>query len=345
MTRSQRAVPAEAVASIGRGVRLPRRTFAFLLLLPLLGGSALLMPFDVPTGRSVVAGVGDPVIAAAGDIACDPLNGHFNGGNGASGQCLALSTSNLLVNGNYAAVLPLGDTQYYCGGYSAFLHSYQLSWGRVKATSHPVVGNHEYLTSGGTGCDPSNTGAAGYFKYFGSAAGQQGRGYYSFNIGAWHVIALNSNCGNAGGCSTTSPQYAWLANDLAAHRTTCTLAYWHIPLFSSGGRAQPNMRSIWKLLAANHADLVFSGHDHDYERFAPQSYTGVLDQANGIRSFVVGTGGSNHTSFVTTAANSERRNATTYGILRLTLHATGYDWRFLPAAGATFTDSGSASCH
>jgi hypothetical protein len=335
----------QAAASIGRGLRLWRPTIIFLLLLPALIVSALPTPLDVASQASLAAAAGDPVIAAAGDIACDPLNGHFNGGNGASGQCAALSTSNLLVNGHYAAELPLGDTQYYCGGYSAFLQSYQLSWGRLKSTTHPVVGNHEYLTSGGTGCDPSNTAAAGYFKYFGSAAGQQGKGYYSFNVGAWHLIALNSNCGDAGGCSTTSPQYAWLANDLAAHRTACTLAYWHIPLFSSGAHAEPNMRSIWKLLAANNVDLVLSGHDHDYERFAPQTYAGVLDNAHGIRSFVVGTGGSNHTAFVTTAANSQRRNATTYGILQLTLHANGFDWRFIPAAGGSFSDSGSATCH
>src|SRR3954453_14948029 len=236
---------------------------------------AMLLAGGMPGGPlsstvPLVAATGDPVIAAAGDIACDPTNTQFNNGNGGSSACMQLSTSNILTNGSFAAVLSLGDNQYYCGGYSAFLQSYQLSWGRVKDITHPVVGNHEYLTSGGTGCDASNTPAGGYFQYFGAAAGQQGKGYYSYDIGAWHLIALNSNCGDAGGCSSGSPQYTWLAADLAAHPNACTLAYFHIPLFSSGGRAASNMRSIWQLLYDKNADLVLAGHDHIYERFGPQ---------------------------------------------------------------------------
>src|SRR5436190_15279541 len=146
--------------------------------------------------------------------------------------------------------------------------TYDPSWGRVKPITHPAVGNHEYLTSGGTDCNSANAGAAGYFKYFGSAAGQQGQGYYSFDIGAWHLIALNSNCGDAGGCSATSPQGLWLANDLKTHTNFCTLAYWHIPLFSSGGRANHNSLAFWQMLYDNNADLIISAHDHIYERFA-----------------------------------------------------------------------------
>jgi hypothetical protein len=283
----------------------------------------------------------DPIIAAAGDIACDPSSSSFNGGNGTSSACRQKYTSDLLVNAGYAAVLPLGDNQNYCGGYQAFLQAYDPTWGRVKSITHPIVGNHEYLTSGGTDCA---SGAAGYFNYFGAAAGNPGQGYYSYNIGAWHLIALNSNCGDAGGCSPSSPQGQWLQADLAANGTLCTLAYWHIPVFSSGGRAASNMQALWKVLYNNGVELVMHGHDHIYERFAPQTADGILDPVRGIRSFIVGTGGNNHTSIVSIAANSEVRDNTTFGVLKLTLHPTSYDWVFVPEAGKTFSDSGSAAC-
>jgi hypothetical protein len=317
--------------------------FALVLLGPvpgLLGGSIIL-----PGSLLKAAAASDPVIAAAGDIACDPATSAFNGGKGTSGSCRDEYTSDLLVNGGFAAVLALGDNQYYCGGYQAFLQSYDPSWGRVKSITHPVVGNHEYLVSGGTGCDPSNTNAAGYFQYFGSAAGTQGQGYYSFDVGAWHLIALNSNCSQAGGCGSASAQYKWLQSDLAAHPNQCTLAYWHIPLYSSGGRANANSKPFWQLLYTAHADLVLNGHDHIYERFAPQTSTATVDQANGVREFIIGTGGADHTSIVAIAANSQVRNASTFGILKLTLHSASYDWQFVPEAGQTFTDSGSQACH
>lgn len=289
--------------------------------------------------------VSDPVIAAAGDIACDPTNSNFNGGNGSTNSCRQKYTSDLLVGAGLAAVLDLGDNQYYCGGYQAFLQSYDLSWGRVKSITHPSVGNHEYLTSGGTDCNSANAGAAGYFKYFGAAAGQQGQGYYSYDIGTWHIIALNSNCGDAGGCSASSPQGKWLANDLKTHTNFCTLAYWHIPLFSSGGRANNNSKTFWQLLYDNNADLILSAHDHLYERFSPQTPAGTADNTRGIREILVGTGGANHTGIVSVAANSEVRNVDTFGVLKLTLHPTSYDWQFIPEAGKTFTDSGSTACH
>jgi acid phosphatase type 7 len=288
---------------------------------------------------------GDPVIAAAGDIACDPTNSNFNAGNGTSNSCRQRYTSNLIVNSGVAAVLALGDNQYYCAGYQAFQQSYALSWGQFKSITYPVVGNHEYLTSGGTGCDTSNAGASGHFSYFGAAAGQAGQGWYSYDVGSWHLIALNSNCGDAGGCSSTSPQGKWLTADLAAHPNACTLAYWHIPLFSSGGRASSNSLSLWTQLYNAGADVVLSAHDHDYERFAPQTPSGTADSARGIREFIVGTGGANHTSFTLSAANSEIRNDSTYGVLKLTLHAGSYDWSFQPEAGATFADGGTGTCH
>jgi hypothetical protein len=313
------------------------------MLFPILGLN--------PIGNFDIAqAAGDPIVAAAGDIACDPLDSHFNGGLGTSVHCRHKYTSDLLVNGGYAAVLDLGDNQYYCGSYDAYMQVYDPTWGRVKAITHPASGNHEYLTAGGsspaTGCDSTNQGAAGYFQYFGSAAGTAGQGYYSYDIGTWHIIVLNSNCGNAGGCTPGTPQYNWLQNDLATHTNYCTLAYWHIPLFSSGGRAATNSKSFWQLLYNYDADLILTGHDHIYERFAPQDPTGAKDLAKGIREFVIGTGGSDHTSIPgAIAKNSELINNTTFGVLKLALHSTSYDWTFVSEAGATFTDSGTQQCH
>jgi acid phosphatase type 7 len=323
-----------------------RRSGYYVLIAALISLTALIPgPARLADTSGVALAASDPVIAAAGDIACDPTNSSFNNGNGTSGSCRPKYTSDLLVNAGLAAVLALGDNQYYCGGYQAFLQSYDLSWGRVKSITRPAVGNHEYLTSGGTDCTSANSGAAGYFNYFGSAAGNPSQGYYSFDVGTWHLIAINSNCSSAGGCSSSSPQGQWLAADLAAHPNFCTLAYWHIPLFSSGGRANANTQSIWQTLYNNNVDLVLNGHDHIYERFAPQAPNGTLDTARGIREFIIGSGGANHTSLAAIAANSEVRNVDTFGILKLTLHPTGYDWQFEPEVGKTFTDTGTGNCH
>jgi hypothetical protein len=278
-------------------------------------------------------------IAAAGDIACAPGKPVTSQG------CQQGAVSDLLVVGNYAAVLALGDVQYYCGSLAAFNQVYAPSWGRVLSRTHPVIGNHEYLTSGDVGCSQSNAGGAGYFDYFGAAAGTRGQGYYSFDVGAWHLIALNSNCGDVGGCDPSTPEGRWLAQDLAAHRNRCTLAYWHIPLFSSGGRAKRTALPLWTQLYDAGADVVLTGHDHIYERFAPQRPDGGLDARSGIREFVVGTGGANHTTIRSVAPNSEVRNVTTFGVLELTLSDGSYDWQFRPESGGTFTDSGKTACH
>ena len=323
-----------------------RRFGLYVSLATLLGLTSLFpIPIKFSAAPDVALAASDPVIAAAGDIACDPTNSSFNNGNGTSGSCRPKYTSDLLVNADIAAVLALGDNQYYCGGYQAFVQSYDLSWGQVKSITRPVVGNHEYLTSGGTDCNSANTGAAGYFDYFGAAAGNRGQGYYSYDIGSWHLIALNSNCSSAGGCSSSSPQGQWLAADLAAHPNFCTLAYWHIPVFSSGGRASSNMKSIWQTLYNNNVDLILAGHDHIYERFAPQTADEILDTARGMREFIVGSGGANHTSLAALAANSEVIDTNTYGVLKLTLHPTSYDWQFVPEAGKTFNDAGTTNCH
>ncbi len=327
------------------------RQYKFLIMLLLVIALQLSFPgllstiTNLPGNILQASAAGDPVIAAAGDIACDPSTTAFNNGLGTTNACRQKYTSDLLVSIAPAAVLDLGDNQYYCGGYQAFVQSYDLSWGRLKSITHPSVGNHEYLTSGGTGCTTANAGAAGYFQYFGSAAGAVGQGYYSYDIGAWHLIALNTNCASAGGCGTTSPQYKWLQADLIAHPNLCTLAYWHIPLYSSGGRANANSQKLYNLLYTYNADLILTGHDHIYERFAPQDANGNLDPVNGIPEFIIGTGGADHTSIVAVAPNSIVRNASTYGVIKLTLHAASFDWQFVPEAGKTFTDSGTAACH
>jgi acid phosphatase type 7 len=328
----------------------PRRlrwlVFALLLaatlLIALLAGGRLA---PSASASALAASAADPVIAAAGDIACDPSSSNFNGGNGTANNCRMKYTSDLLLDPAISSVLLLGDNQYYCGGYQAWLQSYDRSWGRVKGITRPAPGNHEYLTSGGTDCNSANAGAAGYFRYFGAAAGDPAKGYYSYDVGSWHFIVLNSECTDVGGCGPTSPQGQWLRADLASHPNLCTLAYWHIPLFSSGGRASSRYKTFWDALYDADADVVLNGHDHTYERFAPQRPDGVADPVRGIREFVVGTGGSNHTSFTTIFANSEVRNSATYGVLRVTLRLAGYDWQFVPEAGKTFTDSGSGQCH
>lgn len=285
----------------------------------------------------------DPVIAAAGDIACDPADGNYNNGTGTAQACRQLATSDLLLGGQLARVLTLGDNQYENATLDKFRTSYEPTWGRVKPITSPVTGNHEYLTSG----------AADYFEYFGAAAGEPGQGYYSFDVGAWHLIALNSNCSKlpAGtalnGCAEGSPQNDWLEDDLVAHTNTCTLAYWHHPRFSSGEHgSSTTVAPFWTDLYAAGADVVLSGHSHNYERFMPVDPSGNPDAATGIREFVVGTGGKNHSgTTVTPPPISEVRDAKTFGVLKLTLHPTGYDWTFVPEVGATFTDAGAGTCH
>ncbi len=229
-------------------------------------------------------------------------------------------------------ILALGDEAYPDGSPSDFAKCYAPSWGKVKDRTRPVPGNHEYMTSG----------ARGYFGYFEAAAGKAGQGYYSFDLGAWHVVALNSEIAVGAG----SAQEKWLRADLAAHPAACTLAYWHEPRFSSGPHgSNAKYQALWQALYDNGAEIVLDGHDHDYERFAPQAPDGTPDAARGIREFVVGTGGATLYPIIIPAANSETRNNNTWGVLKLMLHANSYEWQFMPAAGKMFTDSGSGMCH
>jgi hypothetical protein len=205
----------------------------------------------------------------------------------------------------------------------------------VKSISHPVPGNHEYRSAGATG----------YYNYFGAAAGDPGQGWYSFDIGNWHLIALNSEC-DIVGCSAGSAQEQWLKADLAAHPNSCTLAYMHRPRWSSAeGGSSISVQPLIRALYAGKADVLLAGHSHVYERFAPQRPSGALDTDSGLREFVVGSGGDSHGNWKTIRDNSEVRNNDTFGVLKLTLHATSYDWQFVPAAGGTFTDEGSDECN
>jgi len=280
-----------------------------------------------------------PVIIAAGDIACDPANQLYAGDEFA---CRHRETADLLAGRELAAVLPLGDLQYEDGSLEQFEAAYKPTWGRYDAISRPIPGNHEYDVED----------AAGYFDYFngiGEAsgrAGERGQGWYSYDVGAWHLIALNSNCDYIdGGCEEGSPQNDWLENDLEEHPSSCTLAYWHHARFSSGDEHGDSARveAFWEDLDAADADLILSGHDHLYERFAPQTASGAADP-NGIRQFTVGTGGDSLRGFGEISPNSEVRQGDSLGVLELTLESFGYDWRFLPAAGEDFTDSGSGTC-
>lgn len=285
----------------------------------------------------------DPVIAAAGDTACSTSEAQFNGGLGTANACRQRYTADLLAGANLAAVLPLGDGQHWSGTLAEYRGGYDPTWGRLKAISRPIAGNHDYDTPG----------ASGYFDYFNGIgvatgpAGERGKGWYSWDVGDWHMVALNSECAQIGGCGAGSPQEQWLRADLAAHPARCTLAYWHRPLFSSGWTGNtPEMRQIWQDLYDAGADVVLTAHSHTYERFAPQDAAGVADAARGIREFVVGTGGQDHHALGMIQPNTESVNSTAFGVLKLALHADGYDWQFVPeAGGGGFADSGSGACH
>jgi hypothetical protein len=263
------------------------------------------------------------VLIGAGDIAdCSNLFG-------------AEATARILEQ-NPGTVMAVGDLAYPRGTKADFA-CYDKTWGRVKSRTRPAAGNHEFRSSG----------AAFYFKYFGRAAGDPARGFYSYDLGSWHIIVLNSECLQVGGCNAGSPQEKWLRADLAAHPSACTLAYWHKPLFSSGASHgdDPEIKPLWQALYEANADVIINGHDHDYERFAPQDPDGKPDEQRGMREFVVGSGGKNHRPLATPQPNSELRNNDTYGVLKLTLKPGAYDWQFIPEAGKNFTDSGSGACH
>jgi hypothetical protein len=299
-------------------------TFSFLGLLIAVFFAGLVLGSPARLPETALAQTADPVLVGAGDIAnCNRTQ------DGSTAQ---------LLDGIAGTVVTLGDNAYPDGTPTQFTNCYGPTWGRHKNRTRPSPGNHDYHTAG----------AAGYYTYFGASASPRDtnctsncQGYYSYNLGGWHIIALNSELAHGAG----SAQEQWLRADLAANQNLCTLAYWHKPRFSSGQHGNNStFQALWQALYEYGADVVLNGHDHTYERFAPQNPGGQADPTRGIREFVVGTGGAGLYPFPAIQANSQVRDNTTWGALKLTLHPTSYDWEFIPVAGQTFTDAGSANC-
>jgi hypothetical protein len=264
----------------------------------------------------------DPVLVGAGDIA-------------SCGNPGPVKTAALLAR-IPGTVFTLGDNVYESGSIEQFAQCYEPTWGRFRSRTRPALGNHDYRTKD----------ARGYFQYFGPAAGDPARGYYAYDLGAWRVLVLNSNCSDIGGCGKGSAEDTWLKDELAAHRPLCSVAMYHHPRFSSASHGDSTwMAELWKDLVDGGVDVALAGHDHVYERFAPIDASGRKDPEHGVRAFTVGTGGMSHYRFDHVHAASEVRNNDTFGVLKLTLHPDSYDWEFLPVAGGAFHDSGSGRCH
>jgi hypothetical protein len=283
-----------------------------------------------------------PLIAAAGDISCGSANDRFNRGLGTSGFCQQLATSNLIAGRDVSAVLPLGDLQYDgAGTLQSILGSYDLSWGRWRRISHPTIGNHEY----------EDDHAQGYWDYWDGAgkrkgrAGRRRRGWYSFDLGSWHLVALNSNCDQVS-CRAHSHQLKWLRRNLRSNRGRCVLAYMHHPRFSSGLHEEhQDTGRLWNGLYRGGADVVLNGHDHIYERFAPQRPDGTLARRRGITQFTVGTGGYQLFSVAAQRARHSRfATAASFGVLFLRLAPKSFHWSFVDTAGQPL-DEGGRPCH
>jgi hypothetical protein len=288
-------------------------------------------PSSGPVGT---AGPTDPVLVGAGDIAsCLQENDE------ATAALLDQVVATAAEAAAEAVVFTAGDNAYESGTLAEYEQCYGPTWGRHKERTRPATGNHEYALGN----------ADGHFQYFGEAAGDPGAGYYSFNLGTWHVIVLDTgdHC-EIVACAAGSAQEQWLRSDLAANDAFCTIAIWHDPLFTSGAPASSArfLLPFWRALYEFGADVIVNGHEHNYERFGPQTPDGLLNRNHGVRQFVVGTGGNGHRSIDTPrATHSEVADDATYGVIRLTLHPGGYDWEFIPVEGGTFQDAGSDECH
>jgi hypothetical protein len=295
-----------------------------------VNGSGLVS--GVATGTATITATSEGLSGSSSVTVTLPGASEVLVGAGDIADCDAQPTATLLDN-IAGTVFTAGDNAYPNGSASDYANCYDPSWGRHKARTRPSPGNHEYNTSGATD----------YYNYFGALAGPAGVGYYSYDLGAWHVISLNSNVSMSAG----SAQETWLKADLAATTKGCTIAYWHHPRFSSGSTHGSSTQSaaIWQDLYDAGAEIVMAGHDHEYERFAPQTPSAAADPVRGIREFVVGTGGAGLYSFGTPLPNSEVRDNTSHGVFKLTLSDGSYAWQFIPVAGDSFTDSGSGTCH
>jgi acid phosphatase type 7 len=334
---ARRLVPGTRVRLLVSAKKRRKRPRVGGARLRLVEPSAVTQP-PVPTPSPSPAPA-SATVWAVGDAACDPAEADHDASTGL--RCRQRAVSDLMLADPADALLALGDLQYEQGTLANFMGSYDPTWGRLKAITHPVVGNHEY--------DDPGPGAPGYFDYFNGvgapdgSAGPRDLGYYSFELGSWHLVALNSNCSEVS-CAATSPQLDWLRADLAAHPARCVLAFFHHPRFSARS-ANSSVAPFWDALHAAGADVVLAGHAHFYERHAPQTPAGAPDPAAGIRQFIVGTGGHSLQTINSPAPTSELVDNTTFGALRLTLGDGGYDWEFRGAAGGTFTDAGTGACH
>ena len=306
------------------GMKAVMKRAALVLLLLLLAGCS---PSDYVATEAAAGVATSPTpkpeyLLAAGDIASCAVQGD--------------EQTAAILRKHKGTVAPLGDLAYERGTTAEFANCYEPSWGTVRNRTRPAVGNHEYA---------SGDGAAAYFHYFGARAGEPGKGYYSYDLGTWHVIVLNSNC-TAVSCAAGSAQEKWLRADLAATKSSCVLAYWHHPRWSSGPHGSSTaVAPFWSALYEKGADVVLVGHDHDYERFEPLNSAGQIDQVRGIRQFVVGTGGRSLYRIGTPITGSAARNDRAFGVLKLTLEPGGYKWEFLAANESPFKDSGVGKCH
>lgn len=315
-----------------------------LLLIVVVGGIAATGWYVYGSSKPLTPLVTRPIapkeIVAIGDIACDPQDSHFLAPD--SAHCQSKATHALLNNLQPDAVLALGDLQYENATQDKFMQSYDKDWGQEKKITYPTAGNHEYATPG----------ASGYFNYFNDGkslgrAGEVGKGYYSTDIGSWHIIALNSNCEAVGGCGEGSPQLVWLEQDLSSSSNVCTLAFWHHPHFTSGRYARDKPAAgrssyFWDSLIKFKADVILNGHDHLYERFAPQSASGQ-PSLTGIRQFTVGTGGKVLYQKIFSQPNSEKLIDSQFGVMSIKLYAKAYSWQFVSIAGEVL-DSGRQQC-
>jgi hypothetical protein len=271
------------------------------------------------------SGAEGTVLVGAGDIAACNSQGD---------EATAAVLVEVVSGAEQAVVFTAGDNAYPSGSERNFLDCYDPSWGAFKDITRPALGSREYRTAG----------AGGHFDYFGVPPGERDKGYYSYDLAGWHIVVLNSNCDQIGGCEAGSAQEIWLREDLAASSAVCTLAYWHHPLFSSGSDGGvPDVLPLFQALYDADAEVVINGDDHFYERFAPQDPAGE-EEDEGIRQFIVGTGGSSLSSFGAGAPNSEVRFSEAFGVLALTLLPDGYEWAFMSVAGSDFNDPGTGTC-